>query len=209
MLSYFGCDQSQVQRYLTAKSVDEGRHSLMMSAFVKIPLQALVLLTGVLVFVFYLFNQPPMLFNPVHAEKVRAERARGGVPGSSSRSSRRRSRRAAPPPTALADGRRRRDDAAARATFDAANAAMTATSARRAAQLVREITGDESYKDVTGDTPSAGRQLRLSDVRHDEAADRPRRVDHRRDLRGGDVEHRGGAQLARDVDASSTSTGGC
>src|SRR5215218_6556332 len=70
MLSYFGCDQSQVQRYLTAKSVDEGRASLMMSAFVQIPLQALVLLTGVLVFVFYLFNQPPMLFNRVHAEKV-------------------------------------------------------------------------------------------------------------------------------------------
>ena len=71
MLSYFGCDQSQVQRYLTARSEDEGRHSLLMSAFFKIPLQALVLLTGVLVFVFYLFNQPPMLFNGKHAEKIR------------------------------------------------------------------------------------------------------------------------------------------
>src|SRR5215210_1256866 len=70
MLSYFGCDQSQVQRYLTAKSISEGRHSLLMSAYWKIPLQALVLLTGVLVFVFYLFNQPPMLFNRVHAEKI-------------------------------------------------------------------------------------------------------------------------------------------
>ena len=86
MLSYFGCDQSQVQRYLTAKSVDEGRHSLLMSAFVKIPLQALVLLTGVLVFVFYLFNQPPMLFNRVHAEQIEQsaraaeyQRARDGV----------------------------------------------------------------------------------------------------------------------------------
>src|SRR5687768_3252217 len=70
MLSYFGCDQSQVQRYLTAKSVDEGRQSLLMSAYFKIPLQALVLLTGVLVFVFYLFNQPPMLFNDKHAKKI-------------------------------------------------------------------------------------------------------------------------------------------
>src|SRR6478736_5147062 len=70
MLSYFGCDQSQVQRYLTAKSVEEGRDSLMMSAYVKIPLQALVLLTGVLVFVFYLFNQPPMLFNLEHADAI-------------------------------------------------------------------------------------------------------------------------------------------
>ena len=43
ILSYFGCDQSQVQRYLTAKSVDEARQSLLMSAFVKIPLQVLVL----------------------------------------------------------------------------------------------------------------------------------------------------------------------
>src|SRR5512136_563479 len=70
MLSYFGCDQSQVQRYLTAKSIDEGRQSLMMSAFVKIPLQTLILLTGVFVFVFYLFNQPLMLFNPVHQARV-------------------------------------------------------------------------------------------------------------------------------------------
>jgi solute:Na+ symporter, SSS family len=63
MLSYFGCDQSQVQRYLTAKSIDEARQSLLMSAYVKIPLQLLVLTSGVLVFVFYLFNTPPMLFN--------------------------------------------------------------------------------------------------------------------------------------------------
>src|SRR5687768_16275457 len=70
MLSYFGCDQSQVQRYLTAKSIDQARHSLLMSSYWKVPLQALVLLAGVLVFVFYLFNQPPMLFNRVHAEKV-------------------------------------------------------------------------------------------------------------------------------------------
>src|SRR6187200_942559 len=77
MLSYFGCDQSQVQRYLTAKSVEEGRSSLMMSAYVKIPLQALILLTGVLVFCFYLFTRPPMLFNPKHDAAVRAS-ARGG-----------------------------------------------------------------------------------------------------------------------------------
>src|SRR5205085_2685108 len=72
MLSYFGCDQSQVQRYLTAKSIDEARQSLMMSAWVKIPLQLLILFTGVLVFVFYLVNPPPMLFNHVHDAKVAA-----------------------------------------------------------------------------------------------------------------------------------------
>ncbi|HEU4565829.1 MAG TPA: sodium:solute symporter [Gemmatimonadaceae bacterium] len=71
MLSYFGTDQSQVQRYLTAKSVDEARSSLLMSAYWKIPLQALILLIGVLVFVFYLFQQPPLLFNPAHERQVR------------------------------------------------------------------------------------------------------------------------------------------
>ncbi len=75
MLSYFGCDQSQVQRYLTAKSVDDGRTSLLMSAYWKIPLQVLVLLVGVFTFLFYLFNQPPLLFNPVHDERVRASAA--------------------------------------------------------------------------------------------------------------------------------------
>lgn len=72
MLSYFGCDQSQVQRYLTAKSVDEARSSLLMTAFMKIPLQMLILFTGVLVFVFYLFQPPPMLFNRVHDAAIAA-----------------------------------------------------------------------------------------------------------------------------------------
>jgi SSS family transporter len=71
MLSYFGTDQSQVQRYLTARSVEEARSSLLMSAYWKIPLQALILLIGILIFVFYQFNAPPMLFNPAHAERVR------------------------------------------------------------------------------------------------------------------------------------------
>ena len=75
-LSYFGTDQSQVQRYLTARSIDEARVSLFMSAYWKIPLQALVLLIGVFIFVFYLFTPPPMLFNTAHERRVR-ESARG------------------------------------------------------------------------------------------------------------------------------------
>jgi len=74
MLSYFGTDQSQVQRYLAARSVDEARSSLLMSAYWKIPLQALVLLVGVLVFVYYQFQAPPLLYNPAHETEVRAER---------------------------------------------------------------------------------------------------------------------------------------
>jgi SSS family transporter len=71
MLSYFGTDQSQVQRYLAARSVDEARSSLLVSAYWKIPLQALVLMVGILVFVFFQFQRPPMLFNPSHEKAVR------------------------------------------------------------------------------------------------------------------------------------------
>ncbi len=71
MLSYFGTDQSQVQRYLAARSVPEARSSLLMSAYWKIPLQAMILLIGVLVFVFYQFVAPPLLFNPAHERSVR------------------------------------------------------------------------------------------------------------------------------------------
>ena len=70
MLSYFGTDQSQVQRYLSARSVDEARSSLLMSAYWKIPLQALVLLIGVLTFVFFVFERPPLLYNPAHERLV-------------------------------------------------------------------------------------------------------------------------------------------
>jgi len=70
MLSYFGTDQSQVQRYLAAKSVDQARISLLVSAYWKIPLQALVLLVGVFVFVFYLFQAPPLYFNPTDARRA-------------------------------------------------------------------------------------------------------------------------------------------
>ena len=72
MLSYFGTDQSQVQRYLTAKSVEEARSSHLMSAYWKIPLQALILLVGVLVFVYYLFVSPPLYWNPAQARAVQA-----------------------------------------------------------------------------------------------------------------------------------------
>ena len=73
--SYFGTDQSQVQRYLTARSVNEARHSLLLSAYWKIPLQLLVLLLGVIVFVFYVFNPPPLLFSEAEEERLRGSDA--------------------------------------------------------------------------------------------------------------------------------------
>lgn len=62
-LSYFGTDQSQVQRYLTGKNIKESRLGLMFNAIVKIPMQLFILFTGVLVFVFYLYVKPPVFFN--------------------------------------------------------------------------------------------------------------------------------------------------
>ncbi len=70
--SYFGTDQSQVQRYLTARSVDEAQRSLLVSAYWKIPLQVVVLLLGVLVFVFYVFNTPPLIFSSTDQDRLRA-----------------------------------------------------------------------------------------------------------------------------------------
>ena len=75
-LAYFGTDQSQVQRYLTAKSLFHSRISLLFNAVLKVPLQFLILLTGVLVFCFYLFQPPPLLFHP--SERARIERTEAG-----------------------------------------------------------------------------------------------------------------------------------
>lgn len=69
-LSYFGTDQSQVGRYLTAKSLRESRMGLLMNGIVKVPMQFLILLIGVLVFTFYQFNQAPIFFNNVQLKKI-------------------------------------------------------------------------------------------------------------------------------------------
>ncbi len=70
MLSYFGTDQSQVQRYLSGKSVREMQLGLMFNGLFKIPMQFFILLVGVMVFVFYQFNKAPVNFNPVATEVV-------------------------------------------------------------------------------------------------------------------------------------------
>jgi solute:Na+ symporter, SSS family len=69
-LSYFGVDQSQVGRYLTARSVKESRMGLIMNGFVKVPMQFLILLIGVLVFTFYQFNKAPIFFNEKQLAKL-------------------------------------------------------------------------------------------------------------------------------------------
>ncbi|MEK9604015.1 MAG: sodium:solute symporter [Flavobacteriaceae bacterium] len=69
-LSYFGTDQSQVQRYLSGRSLGESQRGLIMNGFLKIPMQFFILLTGVLVFVFFQFEKAPIHFNPHAMEKI-------------------------------------------------------------------------------------------------------------------------------------------
>lgn len=75
MLSYFGCDQSQVQRYITARSLSESRMSLVMTAILKVPMQFLILATGVLLFIFYQYERPPVFFNPAEVRRLETSEA--------------------------------------------------------------------------------------------------------------------------------------
>lgn len=69
-MSYFGTDQSQVQRYLTGSSLTQSRMGLMMNGLLKVPMQFIILFIGVMVFVFYQFFQPPVVFNKVQTEQL-------------------------------------------------------------------------------------------------------------------------------------------
>jgi solute:Na+ symporter, SSS family len=69
-MSYFGTDQSQVQRYLSGKTLSESRLGLMMNGLLKVPMQFIILLIGALVFVYYQYNQPPIFFNENLTEQV-------------------------------------------------------------------------------------------------------------------------------------------
>lgn len=79
MLSYFGCDQIQVQRYLTVESADASRKSLLVSAFAKIPMQVLVLFLGALLYLFNLLGTPPLLYNPSDRETAQSVADRSGM----------------------------------------------------------------------------------------------------------------------------------
>src|SRR3569833_3274944 len=70
-LSYFGTDQSQVGRYLTGSSIGQSRLGLIMNGLVKVPMQFLILLIGILVFAFYQFYQPPLFFNRYEVQQIK------------------------------------------------------------------------------------------------------------------------------------------
>lgn len=144
-LAYFGCDQSQVQRYLSARSVNEGRTSLLMSAFLKIPMQFLILLIGVLVFVFYQFRPPPMIFNEVDAAQAASiqpiEHQRLATEFQSLHENRRNAA------IRFIEARGTTEDPAARADYIASNSAYLEKRSE-AAEFVKETNEDDSFNDV-------------------------------------------------------------
>jgi len=153
--SYFGTDQSQVQRYLTARSVDEARHSLLMSAYWKIPLQLLVLLLGVLVFVFYVFTPPPLLFSKTETQRLqRGEHAATYAALESEFTAALAARRDAA--TALAAARDDGDPGrieGQRAAFRSRNQDIDRIRARATA-LARDTSRDRRFSDVNYITPT-------------------------------------------------------
>ena len=80
-LSYFGTDQSQVQRYLSGQTLSQSRMGLIMNGFLKIPMQFIILFIGVMVFVFYQFFLPPVVFNQVQTDKLRESEYAGEFEG--------------------------------------------------------------------------------------------------------------------------------
>ena len=147
--SYFGTDQSQVQRYLTARSEDEAKQSLLMSAYWKIPLQVIVLLLGIFVFVFYVFTRPPLLFSSAEEERLRQGPAAPAYAALESEfDDAFEARRAAG--AALAMAREAENEAeiiTAEETLREREAAVQAVR-NKAMALVKETTGDQTFTDV-------------------------------------------------------------
>ncbi len=148
MLGYFGCDQSQVQRYLTARSVSEGRTSLLMSAFVKIPIQFVILLIGVMVFVYYQFTPEPMIFDRAGAQRAEQQYGReyAGVQGRFEQ--RMAERTEAARAFARSDGSEE-----ARKRYLTVNAEVTKVRSE-AAEIVRRSTPTGTFSDVNNVFPT-------------------------------------------------------
>jgi Na+/proline symporter len=146
--SYFGTDQSQVQRFLTARSVHEARHSLLMSAYWKIPLQALVLMVGILIFVFYIFETPPLLFSTNAEQRVRRDAGPAYAALEREHEAAIATRRAAA--GELTRAQAADDDAGVLAAQEAVRAGEAAVQGvrRKAQDLVRQTTGDGAFNDV-------------------------------------------------------------
>jgi len=119
-LAYFGTDQSQVQRYLTGKSIGQSRLGLLLNAMAKVPMQFFILFIGAMVFVVFLFIQPPMVFHPVAMERVQASSQYAAIEGRYEQAF--AQRQAAARRIIASDPAALRDFRAAQKDFDAARA---------------------------------------------------------------------------------------
>jgi Na+/proline symporter len=148
MLSYFGCDQSQVQRYLSGSSLTQSRLSLLFNAFLKVPMQFMILLTGVLVFVFYHFAPPPLLWNRVELARLERRAPAGELLALKARfAGALEERRAA----AEELGQRRGEEQ--RARYLGAERAVGAAR-RDAVRMIEEVNGTRGYNDTNHIFPS-------------------------------------------------------
>jgi len=145
-LSYFGCDQSQVQRYLTGRSIMESRLSLLFNAVAKIPMQFFILFIGAMVFVFYVFVEPPVLFQHTELARITQSSEYTGVETRYHEAFERR-REAA---LALAEAHRAGDGAAhARGLANYRDAQQSLDQARSsAARLVEASGGEKGFSDT-------------------------------------------------------------
>ena len=147
-LSYFGCDQSQVQRYLTGKSIAQSKLSLLFTATAKIPMQFFILFVGAMVFVFFLFVQPPLLFQPVAMQHLQSPGLRAEYESIGSRFDRAFEHRKQ---AALGLAQAQRSSDGERAAYlDAYRQAQTEITAARAqaARLYERSDGERGFNDT-------------------------------------------------------------
>jgi Na+/proline symporter len=146
MLGYFGCDQSQVQRYLTGKSVAQSKLSMMFNAMAKVPMQFFILFVGAMVFVFYLFAQPPMLFEQTAMKAIATQPAYTSVQSRYNDAWSKRERAA----RALNAARQRDDSAALSASIADFRAAQKDIEGARQSgvQLYQKATHESAFNDT-------------------------------------------------------------
>ena len=151
-MAYFGCDQSQVQRYLSGRTLTESRLSLLFNAFLKVPMQFLILLTGVLVFVFFHFHETPLLWNSVELARLERKAPPGELGRVRQEAGAAHAARAAAA-SAFADARHAGADAApARAAYLAAQERLGA--AERDVRALASRVAGEKVNDVNYIFPS-------------------------------------------------------
>ena len=199
-LAYFGTDQSQVQRYLSGRSIDESRLGLFFNAVAKIPMQLFILFIGAMVFVFYIYEKPPMLFQPAELARIVEPAVRETPSRPSSVSYDAGVRR---PPGGGRSGCSTRATVRGRGGPRAGRSSVPAGAARAS---------DGARRDAAALAAAARRQrrqrheLHLSDVRHRAPAGRAGRSRPRGDLRRDDVVDFRRDERARDRERWSTST---